>query len=106
MDERTLTVFIYLPGQREGVPAGLFTHDADSGVGRFAYGLKYVERKDALPVDPVALPLAGPLRQVTINDGMYGAIRDASPDYWGRLVIAAELRTAPEALSEYSLLST
>jgi serine/threonine-protein kinase HipA len=41
---------------------------------------------------------------VTTNGGIYGAFRDAAPDYWGRLVIAAEAKTPPEALSEIDYL--
>jgi len=104
MTERKITVFIYLPGESIAVPAGLFTHDADTGIGTFAYGRRYIERANALAVDPVALPLGIPPREVTGNGGLYGAFRDAAPDYWGRLVIAAEARLAPEALTEVDYL--
>ncbi|NOY70745.1 MAG: type II toxin-antitoxin system HipA family toxin, partial [Deltaproteobacteria bacterium] len=85
MTETKLTVFIYLPGETSAVPAGIFTHESDSGIGSFAYGRKYQERQNALPVDPTALPLGLPPREVTTNKGLYGAFRDAAPDYWGRL---------------------
>ncbi|MDA0323822.1 MAG: HipA domain-containing protein [Verrucomicrobia bacterium] len=104
MPERQLTVFIYLPGHTTAVPAGIFTHDSDAGIGRFDYGRRYLERPNALPVDPVALPLGLVQREITVNEGLYGAFCDAAPDYWGRLVIAAECRTAPEALSECDFL--
>jgi serine/threonine-protein kinase HipA len=104
MPERQLTVFIYLPGYTTAVPAGIFTHDADAGIGSFEYGRRYMERPNALPVDPVALPLGVVQRDITINEGLYGALCDAAPDYWGRLVIAAERRTAPEAMSELDFL--
>ena len=70
MAERKITVFIYLPGETTAVPAGIFSHDADSGVGSFSYGRKYIERGNALPVDPVALPIGPPLREVTVNGGI------------------------------------
>ena len=57
--EQKAYVFIYLPGETVAVPAGIFTHYPDDGVGRFAYGRLYLERPNALPVDPVALPLGG-----------------------------------------------
>jgi serine/threonine-protein kinase HipA len=104
MPERQLTVFVYLPGYVPAVPAGIFTHDVDAGVGSFDYGRRYLERPDAMPVDPIALPLGPAQREVTLNEGLYGAFSDATPDYWGRLVIAAEHRTAPEALSEMDFL--
>ena len=86
------------------VPAGIFTHESDLGLGTFAYGRKYMERENALPVDPAALPLGLTPREVTINRGLYGAFRDAAPDYWGRLVISAERQAPPEALSEMDFL--
>ena len=101
---RRIIVFVYLPGEVAAVPAGIFTHDHDSGVGDFDYGRRYLERDNAVAVDPVALPMAGPLREVVSNGGLYGAFRDASPDYWGRLVIAAEARVPPEALTEIEYL--
>ena len=60
MDERKITVLIYLPEETVAVPAGIFTHNNESGIGTFAYGRRYVNRKNALPVDPVALPLGVP----------------------------------------------
>jgi serine/threonine-protein kinase HipA len=104
MAEKKITVFIYLPGESVAVPAGIFTHEGDLQIGTFAYGRKYLERKNALPVDPVALPLGLTPRAVTTNKGLYGAFRDAAPDYWGRLVIAAEQKVPPEALSEMDFL--
>ncbi len=104
MAERKLTVFIYLPDETIAVPAGVFTHEGDLGIGSFSYGRRYIERKNAIPVDFVALPIGPTPREVTINGGIYGAFRDASPDYWGRLVIAAEAKVPPEALSEIEFL--
>jgi serine/threonine-protein kinase HipA len=104
MAEEKTTVFIYLPGETVAVPAGIFTHERDLQIGTFAYGRKYQERKNALPADPAALPLGLTPREVTTNKGLYGAFRDAAPDYWGRLVIAAGRRAPPEALSEMDFL--
>jgi serine/threonine-protein kinase HipA len=100
MVAKEIIVFIHLPGESTAVPAGLFSHDSDSEVGTFVYGSRYLERANAMPVDPVSLPLGIVPAPVTTNRGIYGAFRDASPDYWGRLVIAAELNTAPENISE------
>jgi serine/threonine-protein kinase HipA len=102
--EQKAYVFIYLPGETVAVPAGIFTHYPDDGIGRFVYGLRYLERSNALAVDPVALQLGAVPRDITANGGLYGAFRDASPDYWGRLVIAAELKSPPESLGEMDFL--
>ncbi len=100
MTERAITVFIYLPGETVAVPAGIFTHSSESGIGSFAYGRRYIERKNALPVDPVALSLGVLPQPVATNGGLYGAFRDAAPDYWGRLVISVDMGAPPEAISE------
>jgi serine/threonine-protein kinase HipA len=104
MAEKKITVFIYLVGEPVAVPAGIFTYDHDLQVGTFDYGRKYLERRNALAVDPAALPLGLPSRAVTTNKGLYGAFRDGAPDYWGRLVMAAERSVPPEALSEIDFL--
>lgn len=104
MTERHAIVFIYPPGETAALPAGRFYHDAASGVGRFAYGRRYVARKNALPVDPIVLPLGVRPPATTLNGGIYGAFRDAAPDYWGRLVIAMEIGAPPEAISELDYL--
>lgn len=104
MAEKRITVFIYLPGETTAVPAGIFSHDNDLPLGSFSYGTRYLERENCLPVDPVALPLGKAPREVVSNGGFYGAFRDAAPDYWGRLVIAAQEKTTPEAVSEMDFL--
>ncbi len=101
---KEIVVFIYLPGDPVAVPAGIFTYDSDLIVGNFAYGRRYLERNNAMPVDPVALKLGVPTEAVMSNAGLYGSFRDASPDYWGRLVIAAERKTASENISEIDFL--
>ena len=93
-------VFIYLPGQTEAVPAGLLEYDPGEASGFFRYGQRYQNRKDALPVDPISLPLDNNISVCRTNGGLYGAFRDASPDRWGRLVTAKHLRVPPESLNE------
>lgn len=97
-------VFIYLPGQTMAVPAGIFSYDPAGPQGIFQYGHRYLEREDAVSVDPVALPLDREPLPVTSNDGLYGAFRDASPDYWGRTVIAYDKKIATSALDEVDYL--
>lgn len=104
MTTKEIIVFIYLPGSSVAVPAGIFTHNSELDVGNFTYGHRYLERENCMPVDPVALKLGISNNAVTTNSGLYGAFRDASPDYWGRLVIAAELKTLPENISEIDFL--
>ncbi len=99
-----LYVFCYLPGELTAVPAGIFEHDDQTGMGVFHYGRKYPERHNAVPVDCVALPFGQSSLPVGLNGGLYGAFRDSSPDYWGRLVIASRLKCPVEAVSEVDYL--
>lgn len=105
MAKTRLYVFSYLPGDIVAVPAGRFDHDSQAGVGMFAYGRRYADRPGALALDAVALPLGVEPMPVVTNGGLYGAFRDASPDYWGRLVISSGLKCPVEALSEVDYLS-
>ena len=83
-------VYITLPGETEAVTAGRFSLTTDThgtAIGRFVYGRSYLERSDTVPVDPVELKLAKRTYQTTSMKGVFGALRDAGPDYWGRRII-------------------
>lgn len=73
---------------------------------RFAYGLNYLNRADAIEVDPVSLAIHGPESikgklLLPVNNLMsFGGIRDAAPDSWGRRVIEAKLKVPANSLSE------
>jgi len=100
------TVFATLPGAVSAVPAGtlsLFEEGVVVEASRFRYGARYVQRANALEVDPVSLPLAGPAERQPANDlAEFGAIRDATPDLWGRMVIERKLgATGPLPESVY-----
>src|SRR3990167_11479110 len=83
-------VYITLPGATEAVTAGRFEHTvARNGVavGRFVYGRRYRERPDAVEIDPVELRLARAGFETVRLGGVFGALRDSGPDYWGRRII-------------------
>lgn len=83
-------VYITLPGATEAVTAGRFRLSADRHgvpVGEFVYGKSYLSRPDRVDIDPVELRLSvGQLRTARLG-GIFGAIRDAAPDSWGRRLI-------------------
>lgn len=90
-------VYITLPGTTEPVTAGRFTLTMTrQGVpqGRFIYGRTYLARADAVPLDPIELKLAPRTYETVAFLGVFGALRDASPDYWGRRVIQRHLALA------------
>lgn len=78
-------VYITLPGATEAVTAARF--ELTGGVGRLVYGKSYLARNDAVEIDPVELKLGERVYETALLGGVFGALRDASPDYWGRLVI-------------------
>lgn len=109
MSERI--VFIYLPGETAAVPAGRLTlleQGPQVQASRFAYGRRYLQRANAVPVDPVALALAdgGGDAELVPPAGLalFGAIRDATPDAWGRRVIENRLGAPPNGLPESTYL--
>ncbi|MGC2224355.1 MAG: HipA domain-containing protein, partial [Methylocella sp.] len=99
-------VYITLPGTTEPVTAARFelTSDrSDTPLGRFVYGKSYLEGADAVPLDPVELKLAARVYETTAMKGIFGALRDAGPDYWGRRVIERYVGKAPLGELDYLL---
>lgn len=98
--ENSLYVGLHLPTDQPGppVPAALLRLERSSlqESGHLAYGLGYLERPDAMALNPLHLPLQREpfrLKPRLLRDG--GAlpltIKDALPDAWGLRVLAHEL---------------
>ena len=105
--ELKLMVFAHLAA--EWAPCGqlLMTEEGPNVLASsFAYGLNYIRRPDALEVDPVSLSLRDRAqmsgKRLLPADGLplFGGIRDAAPDSWGRRVIEAKLRVPANSLPE------
>jgi hypothetical protein len=58
-----------------------------TAVGRFIYGRSYRSRPDAVEIDLYNLPISDKEYVTTKLRGVFGALRDAAPDSWGRYVI-------------------
>lgn len=83
-------VYVTLPGETAAVTAGRYVREASrQGIttGRFVYGRSYLARPDAVEIDPVQLKLGIRTYETVLMRGIFGALRDAGPDYWGRRVI-------------------
>lgn len=83
-------VYFQLPNSLELTTIGHLewqNSGANTEVGTFFYGRNYLSNKSAFPLDPFQLPLSERKFQNTLNEGLHGPIRDASPDSWGRYVI-------------------
>lgn len=108
---RKLAVFIHLGG--DFVPAGLLNM-TEAGEGEvtssFAYGLRYLKRDDVAEIDPTSLAIADleEIRGIELRpvEGLtlFGGIRDAAPDGWGRRVIESRLHAPANSLPESTYL--
>lgn len=99
-------VYITLPGQTEMVTAGRYRLDSDGNAGvprgGFIYGRSYLARKDAVEFDPRELKLTAVGVSTDMMGGVFGALRDAAPDAWGRRLI--ERHVGRSAISEIDYL--
>jgi serine/threonine-protein kinase HipA len=99
-------VYITLPGATVPVTAGRFTLATDrhgTPKGRFVYDPLYLETPGAVALDPIELKLASRVYETTGLQGVFGALRDASPDYWGRRIIERHLDRVALGEMEYLL---
>ena len=101
--EQKTIVYIFLTGDGY-VPAGILKHFPMRGHSSFRYGKKYLQRPNALPIDPVKLPLMdtvfGAEGQVIFN-----VFRDAAPDRWGRSVLSIVTGKDPDDMTELEILT-
>jgi serine/threonine-protein kinase HipA len=98
-------VYLQLPGSLEIVTAGFFEQQERAGVvvGVFVYNPTYLERADAVPLDPFELPLRERRFETVKLSGIFGSLRDASPDAWGRRIIERHLNRTDLSEVEYLL---
>ncbi len=103
-DPKETYVYIQLSG--EFVPAGLL---GMRGQGRessavFEYGSKYLQRPNAISLYPVLLPLQKGRFFTRVGWKMlFGGIRDASPDGWGRHIL--DTLKEDKSFTEYDYLT-
>lgn len=105
--ESKLMVFAHLGPQWAPCGQLLMTEEGPNVLASsFAYGLNYLRRPDALEVDPVSLGIADRdqvlgKRLLPVHGlPLFGGIRDAAPDAWGRRVIEAKLKVPAHSLPE------
>jgi serine/threonine-protein kinase HipA len=83
-------VYITLPGKTSAVTAGKFVLGKNArgdALGQFVYRGKYLDDPRAVEIDPIELKLSKRTYETALLNGVFGALRDAGPDYWGRRVI-------------------
>lgn len=103
-------VFMHLPGGP--VPAGRLTMVSEprASFATFAYGRRYLERPDRVPIDPVQLPLpdaGGEDILFRTEEGFsnFNGVRDAAPDGWGRYLMYKALDDREPSEAEILLAS-
>lgn len=110
-EQNKLAVFAHL--EEEFAPAGILALTEENTTvvaSEFAYGLKYLDRPNAIEIDPVSLSIVDKalIRKRKILPAadlkMFGGIRDAAPDAWGRRVIEAKLHASANDLPESTYL--
>jgi serine/threonine-protein kinase HipA len=110
--QHNLFVFAHLDS--DWAPCGRLslTEDGpDLQTASFVYGLKYLERRTALEIDPVSLSLQdkaavrGKILLPPNGLALFGGIRDAAPDAWGRRVIESRLKVPANSLPESTYLT-
>ena len=86
-------VFVWLPEATEPVLAGqvIVVATGNGGWCRFKYASDYLGRPGAFALDPDRLPLEEGVFESEPDFELFNALRDASPDYWGRKVIEHRL---------------
>jgi serine/threonine-protein kinase HipA len=88
--ELSCFVYLQLPASLEVVTCGRFVLTPlgqRDGIGRFEYGRRYRSRADAVPIDPRDLPITDVTFETANLGGVFGVLRDALPDAWGRLAV-------------------
>lgn len=87
--EEETFVFVRLPTTGETVVGGRYRLEErqDGHVGSFVYGQSYLNRAEAVAIDPINLPLRDTEFTTAKVGGLFGALRDTAPDAWGRMVI-------------------
>jgi len=102
-------VWVWLPDAIQPIVAGKLTK-IDNRI-LFTYGQSYLDNPKAIALYDKELPLQSGVQEKSFGtEAMYGCIRDASPDAWGRRVILNKLlgakgKTAdPADLDEFTYL--
>lgn len=107
---RRAIVYIYLAGDGY-VPAGILRFDGGSGIRMsrsfFRYGDRFLERQNAIPIDPVRLPLHLGGKEIETRRGqpLFNALRDASPDKWGRKLLSVLAGVPTDTMTEFDILT-
>jgi serine/threonine-protein kinase HipA len=91
--------WIWLPQQTEPIVCGRLWQEGSHHY--FEYGHSYLQRENAIALDPIELPLRAGIHRSDAD--IHRAIRDAAPDAWGRRVILYQKYSTAFSMEEDSL---
>ena len=106
MTSKECFVYITLPNATTPITAGRYVLETDrvgNPLGRFVYGRSYLANPNAVSIDPNELKLSETTYQTVLLGGLFGAMRDAGPDHWGRRVIDKHAGRAVSSELDYLL---
>lgn len=95
-------IWIWLPGEHTPVVCGKL--QAENNAYSFVYGRSYLERFNAVALDPRELPLREGIFSPPFGE-THNAIRDAAPDAWGRRVLSYKSGGKPLSELDYLLMA-
>ncbi len=84
-----METFVFIHLDDEWIPAGKlrFRYGGRNSESIFAYGRKYLERNNAIAIDPLNLPLSKDEFVSLPGHQIFSAFRDSGPDAWGRYLL-------------------
>lgn len=84
-----MQTLVYMWIEKEFIPVGRidYQQNGKEGIAYFAYGRRYLERPNAIAIDPINLPLEERQFVAETDFGIFSAVRDAGPDRWGRYLL-------------------
>lgn len=98
-------VYVHIFLKNAYIPAGrlIFEQQGRYSVAHFQYGKKYLERADALSLDPIQLPLIDKEFITPNGFDLFNGIRDAGPDRWGRYLLDKKFKHPLDELEYITL---
>jgi len=104
ISDSVIRAYVFIEGlDVSPVICGVYQLDIKNKQGYFGYGQSYLERQNAFPLDPIHLPLIKGTFKTNPHSEIFGVLRDAGPDSWGRRVILSLHKTKPRNEIEFLL---
>lgn len=103
-DTRDIVVFLWLPGEGY-IPAALLTEFRNEKNCTLGYGQRYIRRPDAIPLNPISLPLVMATPATCKRGETFSVLRDAAPDKWGRKILSLMAGRHAATLTETDILT-